>query len=72
MELVENFIDVILSRFIGPEDEILRFLREVEERLNIRLYPDAPAIDRGYPGCVRIYVRIPLDRSSVKKEDGEE
>ncbi len=72
MKEVKRPPSVLLSRFIGPEDEILQFLREIEERFNIKLYPDTPRIDRQYPDCVRIYVKIPLDRPPVKKEVSEE
>jgi hypothetical protein len=65
---IEDATEVLLTRFIGLEDEILRFLRELEAHYNIKLYPDRPRIDRKYAGCVRIYCRIPLDRPPIEKE----
>ncbi len=72
MEKIQKPSDVILSRFIGSEKEILRFLKETEERYNIRLYPSVPSIDTRYPNSVRVYCHIPIDRPPVKKEVAED
>jgi len=59
--------DVVQTRFVGKESEILKLIRELEAAFGIILYPSKPKPDFQHAGLFRVYCEIPFRRSVVKK-----
>ncbi len=60
-------LEEIWARFIGSENEIFKFIDELEHAYGIKFYPGRPKPDHGKPGKTRVYLKIPHDRPPIKE-----
>ena len=58
--------DGLSLRFISKKDEILKFIKELEQAYGIPLFPSEPKLEIGKAGLVRVYVKIPFNRPALR------